>query len=213
MFEEIVGLINSEVPNAKAVYNKAEVGDSSISVESKLILEVCQALKNSKKFEFNVLQAVSPVDYLPQAAVEGKPAAEGQEAVPGQPAQDGYIEVCYILASFTKNLELILKTKLPRGSVDNLPKINSVCSLWSAANFQEREAFDMMGIDFIGHPDLRRILTSQNWEGHPLRKDYVVQEVFNGMVVNPPEKMNIPEQQFGVRNNANSMSNKNPMGM
>lgn len=213
MFEEIVGLINNEVPNAKAVFNKAEVGDSSISVESKSILEVCQALKNSKKFEFNVLQAVSPVDYLPQAAVEGKPAAEGQVAVPGQPAQDGYIEVCYILASFTKNLELILKTKLPRGSVDNLPKINSVCRVWSAANFQEREAFDMMGIDFIGHPDLRRILTSQNWEGHPLRKDYVVQEVFNGMVVNPPEKMNIPEQQFGVRNNANSMSNKNPMGM
>jgi NADH-quinone oxidoreductase subunit C len=201
MFEEIVELINNEVPNAKPVLNKAEVGDSSISVESKLILEVCQALKNSKKFEFNVLQAVSPVDYLPQAAVEG------------QPAQDGYIEVCYILASFTKNLELILKTKLARGSVDNLPKINSVCSVWSAANFQEREAFDMMGIDFIGHPDLRRILTSQNWEGHPLRKDYVVQEVFNGMVVNPPEKMNIPEQQFGVRNNANSMSNKNPMGM
>jgi len=213
MFDEIVGFINKEVPKANAVYNKAEIGDSSISVESKFILEVCAALKNSEKFEFNVLQAVSPVDYLPQAGIEGKPASEGQPAVPAQPGHDGYIEVCYILASFTKNLELILKTKLSRGSVDNLPKINSVCSVWSAANFQEREAFDMMGIDFIGHPDLRRILTSQNWEGHPLRKDYVVQEVFNGMVVNPPEKMNFPEQQFGVRNNANSMSNKNPMGM
>ena len=213
MFEEIAALINKEVPSANAVFNKKELGDSSISVDSKYILEVCKALKNNAKFDFNALQAVSPIDYLPQAGVEGKPAQEGQPAIPALPATEGYIELCYILASFTKNHELILKTKLPRGTVGNLPKINSVCSVWSASNFQEREAFDMMGIDFVGHPDLRRILTSQNWEGHPLRKDYVVQEVFNGMVVNPPEKMNLPDQQFGVRNNANSMSNKNPMGM
>lgn len=201
MYEEIVNTINKKVSGANAVLNKAEIGDSSINIESKFILEVCKLLKDNKDFEFNVLQVISAVDYL------------SVEAKEGQAAQEGYIELCYILASFTKNHELILKTKLPRGSVGNLPKINSVCEVWSAANFQEREAFDMMGIDFVGHPDPRRILTSQNWEGYPLRKDYVVQEVFNGMVVNPPEKMNLPDQQFGVRNNANSMSNKNPMGM
>lgn len=201
MFEEIVGIINKNIPGANAVFNKVEIGDASINVESKFILEVCKLLKLNQEFDFNVLQAISAVDYLPMEAKEG------------QLAQEGYIELCYILASFTKNYELILKTRLPRGSSENLPKINSVCEVWSAANFQEREAFDMMGIDFVGHPDLRRILTSQNWEGYPLRKDYVVQEVFNGMVVNPPEKMNLPDQQFGVRNNANSMSNKNPMGM
>lgn len=199
MLEEIVEAINKKIPEANATLNKAEIGDSTVNVDSKYILPVCKFLKTEKYF--NVLQVVSTVDYLPVEEKEG------------QPAQEGYIEVCYILASYSKNLELILKAKLPRGSAENLPKIDSVCSLWSAANFQEREAYDMMGIDFVGHPDLRRILTSQNWEGHPLRKDYVVQEVFNGMVVNPPEKMNLPDQQFGVKNNANSMSNKNPMGM
>jgi NADH-quinone oxidoreductase subunit C len=199
MLEEIVEAINKKIPEANATLNKAEIGDSSVSVDSKYIFPVCKFLKNEKSF--NVLQVISTVDYLPVEAKEG------------QAAQDGYLEVCYILASYSKNLELILKAKLPRGTVDDLPKIDSVCPLWSAANFQEREAYDMMGIKFVGHPDFRRILTSQNWEGHPLRKDYVVQEVFNGMVVNPPEKMNLPEQQFGVRNNAASMSNKNPMGM
>ncbi len=199
MHEDLVEGINKKIPEASAVLNKAEIGDSSININSKFLLPVCKFLKNEK--HFNVLQVISTVDYLPVEAKEGQPSSEG------------FLEICYILASYSKNLEIILKTKLPRGTVENLPQIDSVCSIWSAANFQEREAYDMMGIDFVGHPDLRRILTSQNWEGHPLRKDYVVQEVFNGMVVNPPEKMNLPDQQFGVRNNATSLSNKNPMGM
>jgi len=195
MHEELVQIINGAVPEAKAKLNAAEIGDSSITVDSGAIYKVLETLKNNEKFNFNVLQVISGTDFLP---------AEGTE---------GYLELAYILASFTKNHEVIIKTNLPRGTADNLPKIDSVCGLWKAANWLERETYDMIGVEFVGHPDPRRILTSQNWEGHPLRRDYVVQEIFNGMVVNPPEKMNLDDQQFGVKTNADSLSNKNPMGL
>ncbi|RLA63017.1 MAG: NADH-quinone oxidoreductase subunit C [Epsilonproteobacteria bacterium] len=194
MHEDLVQIINQAVPEAKAVLNKAEVGDSSISINAETIYKVCETLKKNDKYEFNVLQVISGTDYLP----------EGEE---------GYLELAYILASFTKNHEVIIKTKLPRGTDSNLPKIDSLCGLWRAANWQERETYDMIGVEFVGHPDLRRILTSSNWEGHPLRKDYKVQEIFNGMVVNPPGKMNLGDQQFGVKSNADSLSNKKPMGL
>ena len=194
MHEELVQIINGAVPEAKAVLNRAEVGDQSITINSDSIYKVCETLKNNEKYNFNVLQVISGTDFLP----------EGEE---------GYLELAYILASFTKNHEVIIKTKLPRGTDKDLPKIETICGLWKAANWLERETYDMIGVEFVGHPDPRRILTSQNWEGHPLRQDYVVQEIFNGMVVNPPEKMNLEDQQFGVKTNAASLSNKNPMGL
>jgi len=153
----------------------ANVGDKSVTVDSAKIKEVCEALKTSPDFQMNVLQAVSAVDYADR------------------------IEVNYILASFILNTELILKAKLPRGDKNNLPKINSVVSVWNAANFQEREAYDMMGIEFVGHPDLRRILCPYDWDGFPLRKDYVVQEKYLDMVVDPPGKNNTDDQMFGKR--------------
>lgn len=162
MFEKIAELINSKVSGAGAEAKIAEKGDSSIKVASDKIVDVCRALKESDEYEFNVLQAISGVDYL----------------------KENEIEVNYILASFTKNLELILKVRLSRET----PMVDTVVGLWGAANFQERECYDMFGVDFVGHPDLRRILTPDDWEGFPLRKDYVVQEKYHNMVVNPPEK-------------------------
>lgn len=69
-------------------------------------------------------------------------------------------------------------------------KVESVCDVWKSADFQERETYDMLGVEFIGHPDMRRILCPEDWEGFPLRKDYVVQEVYQGMEVNPAHKIN-----------------------
>jgi NADH-quinone oxidoreductase subunit C len=88
----------------------------------------------------------------------------GVDYLPREPR----FEVVYLLRSMkTKDL-LRLKTSLPGAS----PRISSVFSVWKAADWMEREAFDLFGIVFEGHPDLRRILLTPEWEGYPLRKDY-----------------------------------------
>jgi NADH-quinone oxidoreductase subunit C len=181
MHNQVVEFLNKNVPGANAVVNElvANVGDKSVTVEASSITEVCHALKTSADFQMNVLQAITATDYADR------------------------IELSYILASFIQNTELILKAKLPRpqgaDAKNNLPKINSVVSVWNAANFQEREAYDMMGVEFVGHPDLRRILCPYDWDGFPLRKDYVVQEKYLDMVVDPPGKNNTDDQMFGKR--------------
>jgi len=175
MHSEWVQFINGKVNGANAATGVGEAGDSWIKVEAEKLFEVCEALKNSSH-DFNALQVVSGVDY----------PAEQQ------------IEVNYILASYTNNTELILKVRLPRGDENKLPKVKSVVSLWSGANFQERECYDMLGVHFEGHPDLRRVLCPYDWTGYPLRKDYVVQEKYLDMVVNPAHKMNAEERRFGA---------------
>ncbi|MDI6692897.1 MAG: NADH-quinone oxidoreductase subunit C [Anaerosomatales bacterium] len=77
-------------------------------------------------------------------------------------------ELVYRLQSRTLRAGMFVKTTVPRSD----PKIPSVCDLWPAANWQEREVYDLFGVVFEGHPDLRRILLPDDWVGHPLRKDY-----------------------------------------
>lgn len=78
-------------------------------------------------------------------------------------------ELVYRIRAREMHAGIFLKTRVPRGN----PVVRSVVDLWPAANWHEREAFDLMGIRFEGHPDLRRILLTDDWVGHPLRKDYV----------------------------------------
>jgi NADH-quinone oxidoreductase subunit C len=94
------------------------------------------------------------------------------------------MEVIYHLYSIVYEHSLVLKVKLPRQESDgSLPKINTVSHIWKTANWHEREAFDLLGINFVNHPDLRRILLPEDWQGHPLRKDYQVQESYHGIKV------------------------------
>lgn len=178
MHNQTAETINRLVSGANAVVNTpATVGDSSITIDSGKILEVCKALKSEG---YNVLQAITGTDYKDR------------------------IELTYILADFTKNLELLLKANVARGdgsgnNKDTLPKVDSVVSVWNAANFQERETYDMIGVNFVGHPDLRRILTPDDWQGYPLRRDYVVAEKYLDMVINPEHKINHDDHLFGKR--------------
>lgn len=172
MHNEIVEFLNKEVAGCEALTTEVEAGDQSVEVKPEFIKQACFALKDSAEFQFNVLQVVSGVDY------------------------EDRIEVCYMLASFKKNLDLILKVKLPRPTGNDTVKIDSVCDIWKSANFLERETYDMLGVEFVGHPDHRRILCPEDWEGFPLRKDYVVQETYQGMDVNPAHKINQDDFDF-----------------
>ena len=94
------------------------------------------------------------------------------------------LEVIYNLYSIPYNLPLMLKVEVQRNkAAEPLPEIPSVSHIWASANWHEREAYDLMGIRFKNHPDLRRILLPADWEGHPLRKDYKLQERYHGVSV------------------------------
>jgi NADH-quinone oxidoreductase subunit C len=80
----------------------------------------------------------------------------------------GELEAVYNLSSLDVPAKAMVRVRVPRED----PVLRSTVSIWNAANWHEREAYDLMGIHFDGHPDLRRILTSEDWVGHPMRKDY-----------------------------------------
>ena len=170
MLKSLFENINKKVPAAKAQLLEPEAGDHSIKIEPEAVLDVAKFLRDYDAHPFKVLEVISGLDY-------------GEE-----------LEVCYILATFCKehNHEFILKTRVPRSH----PKIPSVCSVWKAANFQERECYDMIGVEFQGHPDHRRILCPDDWEGFPLRKDYVAAKKYKHMFIYPEDKMNHPEREY-----------------
>ena len=82
-----------------------------------------------------------------------------------------HFEVVYHLTSLQKNESLVIKINCGEGRID--PKVKSVISVWRGAELQEREIYDLMGIMFEGHPNMKRLLLWENFEGHPLRKDFV----------------------------------------
>lgn len=174
MHKDLVEFINQRVSGANAkVLEPVEnsIGDSSILVEAEHIYAVLDQLRNHPRYAFKVLQVISGVDYIE------------------------YLEVNYMLATFDPqaSAEIIVKARLQ----DRInPRIDSVVGIYKAANFQERECYDMFGIVFNNHPDLRRILCPDDWQGYPLRKDYVTAKYYNGMEVFPDDKMNSEEREY-----------------
>lgn len=174
MLNELAELINKNVNGANANVIAPELGDHSIEVSASEIKPIMQWLKTNESHNFNSLHVISALDY------------------------PDYFELNYMLAHYVpgNGRDVIIKTKLTDKSN---PNIETICDVYKAANFQEREAFDMMGITFNNHPDHRRILCPDDWEGFPLRKDYEVQKVYNGMVVDPPHKINTDDIEFAAR--------------
>ena len=137
-----------------------EALDPYLVFDRGIILELAPFLRDEPKLRFDLLSVISTVDYLPVAATpDGK-----------TPAKPGRIEVVYILDSTGHHHRLVAKAYLDREA----PRIASVENIWHAADWHEREAFDLMGVVFDEHPNLQRILLDDDWEGHPLRKDYPI---------------------------------------
>jgi NADH-quinone oxidoreductase subunit C len=124
----------------------AEATDQSLLVEAGSLLDVASYLKNTPGLDFDYLTLLTAVDYL------------------------DCFEVVYNLTSTKHNHSLVLKTRCY--DRDN-PTLPSVVGLWRTADFQEREAYDLMGISFEGHPNLKRIVLWEGFEGYPLRKDFL----------------------------------------
>jgi NADH-quinone oxidoreductase subunit C len=127
----------------------------SIRVKRESVVEVCDALKRDAETPFNYLSDLTCVHYPDNF--------------------DEPFEIVYNLLSISANARVRLKVGATEGGA-----VASVTSVWSAANWMEREVFDLFGVKFENHPDLRRILLPPDWQGHPLRKDYPLEFVENG---------------------------------
>ncbi len=141
-----------------------EAIDPWIEVAPDAIVEVATYLRDAAELRFDALNNLSGVDYFEPD--KKKAAKFGHEP---------HLEVVYHLYSYTHKHFLTVKVKLARWQNDEpgqLPQVPSVTGVWGIADWHEREAFDLMGIEFTGHPNLRRILCPEDWVGHALRKDY-----------------------------------------
>lgn len=143
---------------------KLDTIDPFVVVAPSDLVEICRYLRDDARLRFDLLNCISGVDYL---ELDPKKAPKA--------GFDPHTEVVYHLQSFTHNQRFVLKVILPRwkdDKVGEIPEVPSVTSLWRAADWHEREVYDLSGIWFTGHPNLTRILLAEDWVGHPLRKDY-----------------------------------------
>lgn len=126
-------------------------GDDTAVVKKEDILEICKFLRDDEELLFNFMMDLTAVDYL---------------------GREPRFEVVYHLYSLKFNRRVRIKAKVTEDDCS----IDSIVPIWISANWFEREAFDLYGITFKGHPELRRILLYEGFEGHPLRKDYPIKK-------------------------------------
>ncbi|RMH72735.1 MAG: NADH-quinone oxidoreductase subunit C [Gemmatimonadetes bacterium] len=141
-------------PKGKKPPKKPVYLDPHFYVMADHLYEVCHALKTEPHFAFDYLMCLSGVDN-----------------------QDGKLQAVYHLFSYSHQHKVAFKVDVPLEA----PNIPTVSSLWAVANWFEREIYDLFGIQFTGHPALRRLLLPDDWEGHPLRKDYVKPTHYHGL--------------------------------
>jgi len=186
----ILDALAQAVPGANAQAVPA-VDMETIVVDPGAIVDVCRVLRDDPALQFGFLSDVIGVDLLPQ---------------------EPRFEIVYLLVALGPAFltasntipaparRLRLKVRVPHtaaadGAAGDMPRVPSVSPVWPAAAWPEREIFDLLGVAFTDHPNLQRILMTDDWEGHPLRKDYPVQIRKSGHI---PWELTVTPEQFAA---------------
>ena len=163
---DIIAALAPLVPGA-SLDASSSIDFPTIYVPPDRLVDTCRAVRDAEALRFTTIIEITAADYLPR-----------------QPR----FEVVYHLLSLTRKTHLRLKVRVPEGGT-----VPTVQGVWKGAGWPEREVWDMFGIVFEGHPDLRRLLMPEDWEGHPARKDYPVQIRKGAQTYAPLE---VTEQEF-----------------
>lgn len=158
IFEEIQQHIEQELGEGIIFETDLVATPNAIVIEKKDLLKLFEFLHTNDQLYFDSLSCLTALDNGPEI---------------------NKLEMVYNLYSIPFNHHLMVKVTLDREN----PVIDSVTKIWKTADWHEREAFDLMGVQFLGHEDLRRILMPADWEGYPLRKDYKEQTYYRGVKV------------------------------
>lgn len=161
-FQDITALIVASFPGT-AIDADTRYPQPVLVVPAESVQDICRFLHEDERLYFDYLACITAIDNGAGLAT---------------------MELIYNLTSIPYGHDLTIKTVFPRNLPDApLPSVPTVSNIWRTADWHEREAFDLMGIHFEGHPDLRRILLPEDWNGHPLRRDYQVQDRYHGIYV------------------------------
>ncbi|MEV7228986.1 MULTISPECIES: NADH-quinone oxidoreductase subunit C [Polymorphospora] len=168
-FDEVRDALEEAYPGFADAIEKVVVdrNELTLHVRPERIVEVCQVMRDDEALRFELLSSLSGVDYLG--------------------SDERRLHVVYQLTSMTYRRIVRLEVAVTAEH----PHVPSVCSVYPTANWQEREAYDMFGVLFDGHPGLTRILMPDDWEGHPQRKDYPLGGVpveYKGAEIPPPDE-------------------------
>jgi len=158
-FNEMLQILKGKFGEAEVVATTDRAGDPFIHVPAAKIAELLTFCRDDGFFAMDCLSNLTGVDAPPDS-----------------------LEVVYHLFSYSKKHSLTLKVKVPLAT----PNVPTVEMVYPTANWQEREAFDLLGVVFEGHSDLRRIMLPDDWVGHPLRKEYKEEAEYRGMLTTRP---------------------------
>lgn len=158
MIVDLINKINALTGKESASQSDIDSTPPTLLIQPAELLPICQYLYEDKECYFDLLESISGIDNGPDA---------------------NQMEVIYHLYSISYDQQLGIRVLINREK----PEVDSITGIWRTANWLEREVFDLYGIVFKNHPDLRRILLPADWEGFPLRKDYKTQNYYHGVKV------------------------------
>jgi NADH-quinone oxidoreductase subunit C len=165
-FEELKKVLQEKFGAESVVPTTDLAGDPFVTVAAAKIVEILTFARDDARLGFDCLSNLTGVDAPPD-----------------------HLDVVYHLFSYPLRHSLTVKVRVPKSS----PRLPSVEQIYPTANWQEREAYDLLGMIFEGHPDLRRIMLPEDWVGHPLRKDYKEEEEYRGIATTRPSLL-YPEE-------------------